>query len=102
MTLLYRQWGHVVFQLLGLGEVLMHLEGSCSALILDPVSTKVALAVILCGWCYMQTQAWSHLLWDVQGCPLGQLSWISPDIMAATPVVPLTTARWESAEEGRT
>lgn len=80
----------------------MHLEGSCSALILDPVPTKVALAVILCGWCYMQTQAWSHLLCDVQGCPLGQLSWISPDIMAATPVIPLTTARWESAEEGRT
>lgn len=80
----------------------MHLEGSFLALIFVPVPTKVAFAVILCGWCFMQTQAWSHLLWDVQGYPLGQLSWLSPDIMAATPVVPLTTAGWESAEEGRT
>lgn len=80
----------------------MHLEGSCSALVLDPVPTKAALVVILCDWYYMQIQAWSHLLWDVQGCPLDQLSWISPDIMAATPVVPLTTAGWKSAEEGKT
>lgn len=49
LFLLCRQYGHVVFQLLELGEVLMHLEGSFLALIFVSVPTKVAFAVILCG-----------------------------------------------------